>query len=350
MHHSDENQAMPLISIIVPNYNHAAYLPERLQSILDQTYTHTELIILDDASTDDSVQIIKTCLAGHPHKLMINNTNSGSTFAQWDRGIQESTGQYIWIAESDDVAAPTFLESMLAKLEQESVAMAYCQSMAINEQSEITACLKGWTDFISHQLWSRDFCMAGTYFAIHFMALKNVIPNASAVVFKKSLYVSPYQLKPDHKLGGDMLLWVCMMHERSIAYVASPLNHYRFHTATVRKSRRYQYLNECQSITTWILDHTKAWNYPQELTTLRENLAELWFSIGLEPASLKNWYQYRKAYQLLWRLHRLELPMILLRRIPKSVWRITLPFRLWWQLGTRSLVLKVTRKLRSGKS
>lgn len=351
MQNLTRNQGLPLLSIIVPNYNHASYLRERLQSILSQTYTHTELIILDDSSSDESLQIIEQCLNGHPHKLIVNETNSGSTFLQWDRGIRASTGEYIWIAESDDVAAPTFLETMLAKLEKETeAAMAYCQSIAINERSEPTANLKGWTDFISHQLWARDFCIDGTYFAIHFMALKNIIPNASAVVFRRERYVSPYQLKPDHKLGGDMLLWVSMMHGCSIAYVASPLNYYRFHLGTVRKSRRYQYLNECQMIAVWILDHTAAWEHPQELITLREHLANLWFSIGLEPASIKNWFQYRRAYQLLWRLHGLGLIIILMLRIPQSLWRITLPYRLLWQLGTRSLLLKVQRQLGAGKN
>ena len=74
---------LPLVSIIVPNYNHARFLPERLSSIRNQTFRDYELIVLDDASSDQSLSVIRAELADFPHQLIINEKNSGSPCNQW---------------------------------------------------------------------------------------------------------------------------------------------------------------------------------------------------------------------------------------------------------------------------
>jgi hypothetical protein len=222
--------------------------------------------------------------------------------------------------------------------------------MAIDENSNITANLKGWTDAISSHLWSDNFALDGTYFAINYLAIKNVIPNASAVVFRREYYLSPYRIKPDYKLSGDLIFYVSLIKDRCIAFCAEPLNFYRFHPSTVRKSRSANYLSECSRISEWILDITGAWKQPGDLVLLRQHLANLWFTIGLEPASIQSWRNHWRAYQLLYRLHGPWLAKILIWRIPQSSWRISLPFRLWWQLGAQSLVRKVQGKFGTNKN
>jgi glycosyltransferase involved in cell wall biosynthesis len=335
----------PTVSIIVPNYNHAAFLEERINSILDQTFQDFELIVLDDASTDHSTDTLKRLLSNKDHHSCFNKKNSGSTFLQWDRALAMAKGELIWIAESDDVADPTLLAKLVEPFADDAVALAYCQSLAINEQSVVTANLVGWTDCFSKHLWKHDFVMDGTYFAVNFMSIKNVIPNASAVVFRRSLYVSPPSLRPDFKLGGDLLLWVSMMHGRKIAYIAEPLNRYRFHATTVRRLQSSLYLSECSAITHWILDHTQAWDSPGDLCVLKQHLLDLWFSIGLEPASPISWQKQHQTYAFLFKLYGPLLILGLLQRLPISAWRQTLPLRIWWKLGWRSLGRKIVRRL-----
>lgn len=97
-----------LVSVIVPNYNHAQYLDIRLKSILAQTYTDFEIIILDDNSIDNSKEIIKRYEKDvHISHIICNKTNSGSPFIQWNRGFQYAKGDLIWIAESDDCCSRT---------------------------------------------------------------------------------------------------------------------------------------------------------------------------------------------------------------------------------------------------
>ena len=87
---------MSFVSVIIPNYNHAPFLKERIDSVLQQTYTDFEVIILDDCSTDNSKEIIETYRM-HPKVVHIeyNVVNSGSTFKQWKKGIDLTKGEWI---------------------------------------------------------------------------------------------------------------------------------------------------------------------------------------------------------------------------------------------------------------
>lgn len=99
----------PTVSIIVPNYNHSKYLNQRLDSILNQTYQDFEVILLDDVSSDNSVEILQA-YSKHPKvsHLIVNEQNSGNTFKQWQKGIALAKGTFVWIAESDDFCEPHF--------------------------------------------------------------------------------------------------------------------------------------------------------------------------------------------------------------------------------------------------
>ena len=127
-----------MVSVILPNYNHELYLQQRIESILNQTFHDFELIILDDCSTDESRQVIEAYRV-HPKvtKIIYNNQNSGNTFRQWKKGIEEAKGQFIWIAESDDYCNDTFLEYMIIPFrENPSISICQCNSDWVDEQGK----------------------------------------------------------------------------------------------------------------------------------------------------------------------------------------------------------------------
>jgi glycosyltransferase involved in cell wall biosynthesis len=127
-----------LVSIILPNYNHAKYLQDRLDSIFNQSYQNFEVILLDDCSTDTSLEILKNYEV-HPKvsHFIPNKKNSGSPFLQWQKGIKLAKGDFIWIAESDDFCDLNFLETQLKCIETADVAvaktMAYYKGTSDNE-------------------------------------------------------------------------------------------------------------------------------------------------------------------------------------------------------------------------
>ena len=128
----------PMVSVILPNYNHVVYLKERIESILNQTYQNFELILLDDCSADNSCDILNA-YKEHPKvsALVLNEKNTGNTFLQWDRGIRLAKGKYVWIAESDDTADIHFLEATVAALElNPSAIMCLTGSILIDGQGQ----------------------------------------------------------------------------------------------------------------------------------------------------------------------------------------------------------------------
>ena len=107
-----------MVSVIIPNYNHDKYLDVRIQSILNQTYQDFEIIILDDCSTDNSKAVIERYRDNdHVSHIVYNEKNSGTTFKQWEKGIELAKGDLLWIAESDDSCDCNFLDSLIPKFE-----------------------------------------------------------------------------------------------------------------------------------------------------------------------------------------------------------------------------------------
>ena len=107
---------VPKVSVIVPNYNYANFLEQRLNSIVQQTFRDFEIIFLDDASSDASVALVQEKFSTVIGTMDINPVNTGNPFVQWNRGVRQSRGKYIWIAEADDFCNPTFLEKMVDAL------------------------------------------------------------------------------------------------------------------------------------------------------------------------------------------------------------------------------------------
>jgi len=97
----DKNQS--LVSVIVPCYNQGQFLSETLESVLSQTYSNWECIIVNDCSTDNIREILE-CYRNHPKvsNLIYNDVNAGTSYKQLYKGIHFAKGELIWIAESDD--------------------------------------------------------------------------------------------------------------------------------------------------------------------------------------------------------------------------------------------------------
>ena len=132
---------MPRISVIVPNYNYERHIVERLTSICRQTFPIYELIVLDDASSDNSVDVIEEYFQNSEIKgrLIVNENNSGSVFRQWQKGVASSGGDIIWIAEADDLADIGFIGELVPTFMDPNVVLAFTQSRQIDESGRILA-------------------------------------------------------------------------------------------------------------------------------------------------------------------------------------------------------------------
>ena len=230
---------MPLISILVPNYNHARFLPQRLDSILQQTFRDFELIALDDSSVDNSREVLAEYAKNTPMRLVLNEKNSGSPFVQWRRGAELATGKYLWIAESDDYADPRLLQTLLSRLEEQpTVGLAYCQSFGVDDQNQVWGTWDYWTQDLEPNRWKHDYTNRGSDEVSRYLAQRNTIPNASAVLIRRDLLMEASQGAETMRLSGDWWTWSRALLRSDVAFVAEPLNYFRSHVKSVRDTTK----------------------------------------------------------------------------------------------------------------
>lgn len=225
---------MVKVSVIVPNYNYARYLPIRIESILNQSFQDFELILLDDASTDNSIQILEK-YRNNPHvsHIVINEENTGSPFQQWIKGILLARGKYIWIAEADDVADPCFLEKCVESAEsQENTSVCYTGSFAIDEKGTIDKRdINHWRKYAKKKTYS---CFDGKLFAEHNLYWRNYMINASGILFRREFAL---RLQNSDfitmRYCGDWLFWFQMSMQGKVIEIYKNLNYFRQHSSKV---------------------------------------------------------------------------------------------------------------------
>jgi glycosyltransferase involved in cell wall biosynthesis len=225
----------PLVSVIVPNYNHAPFLGERLESIVRQGVDDIEIILLDDASTDASPEILASfCRRDRRARFLPNTTNSGSPFRQWRRGLLEARGEFVWIAESDDSASPGLLLSLLRMHEDNpGLSLCYSQSLVIDLGGRPYG--QAWTHTadIGPERWKNDYVSSGLDELRHALSIKNTIPNASAVVFRNTPHLAGL-VDDSLRLCADWLLYVRLCEFGGIGYRHQPLNLWRLGSSGAR--------------------------------------------------------------------------------------------------------------------
>lgn len=229
---------MPQVSVIIPNYNHAPFLVQRIESVLNQNFQDFEVIILDDCSPDHSRDIIET-YRNHPKVVHIeyNTQNSGSPFKQWNKGINLAKGEYIWIAESDDWADERFLEVLVGNFSNnKNIGLAYCDSLEITEKNEEIGRWSRWQKLFCENIWQSDFTKKGIEINNQYNNLYNIIPNASSALFSKLLYInSKYKHQIEsYKYTGDWWMWFSILEKSDVYYFHTPLNYFRCHSNTTR--------------------------------------------------------------------------------------------------------------------
>ena len=124
------------ISIVVPCYNQANYLTETVESALQSTYQHIEVIIVNDGSTDNSKEIAEVLTEKYKNVYLLNQKNSGVTIAR-NSGIEFSNGKYILPLDGDDLISPNYISEAIKILEaRPEVKVVYCQAVKFDESGQ----------------------------------------------------------------------------------------------------------------------------------------------------------------------------------------------------------------------
>ena len=191
---------MIMVSVIVPNYNHGRFLARRLDSILSQSFVDLELIILDDASTDNSKEIIERYRRQERvTHIIYNEVNSGSAFKQWRTGISLAKGDWVWIAESDDYCSSAFLETLLTGMEgQPGMVLAFAQSYCVTDEGSVN-----W-----QSTYDGPALLNGGDFFRQRLLYGCTIFNASMAIFRRDAALRVNEAFTDFRQCGDWYFWI----------------------------------------------------------------------------------------------------------------------------------------------
>ena len=235
------------LTVIIPNYNYANYLYQRVYSILNQDIAFKKLIILDDCSKDNSREVIDKIYNSLKKyidiEVVYNEENSGSAFRQWEKGIKLVNTDYIWICEADDYCKKHFLKNIFSVL-RDDVVLAYTDTGFINFDGLVLqkTVVKD-IDLQNTGHWNSSYINDGMNELSNYTYLNCTIANVSSVVFKKIDFKDIFDKIHDFKQAGDWMFYIELMQHGSVGYVNQVLNYYRMHgtNATSMNNKQIQF-------------------------------------------------------------------------------------------------------------
>ena len=203
----------PTVAVVVATYNGATYLHQQLESIVQQTYKPSQIIIVDDASVDDTLRVANTFAAHHPEVMVAQNETRLGYIKNFEKGMLLANASYVALSDQDDIWMPHKLETLLANIGDQM--LAYSDSELIDANGQL---LNQKMSSIKNQL---------AYHTPIMYAIGAWAPG-HAMLFKKELIdkAAPFPALVTHDFW---LGFVATCYSR-VVYVNEPLVHYRQHT------------------------------------------------------------------------------------------------------------------------
>lgn len=221
-----------LVSIITPAYNCSKVISETIESVISQTYKNWEMIIIDDCSTDNTVEIVKRyCQRDHRIKLLRMDKNSGSADAR-NKGIESARGKYVALLDSDDLWKSQKLERQIAFMKGQQYAFTFTAYDVFKDSTEK-----------QRRLFEVPYCISYRQY------LSNTIIGCLTVVVDKE------QIPDFHMENGyleDILTWMYYLRNGVVAYgLNENLASYRVIPGSkssnkIRNAKRYYYCLKAQ--------------------------------------------------------------------------------------------------------
>jgi glycosyltransferase involved in cell wall biosynthesis len=221
-------QSLPLVTIGVPNYNYAHYILEALNSVVAQTYRNIELVIVDDFSTDHSIEVIEKWIDNYKGKINVkfikNEMNVGLT-KTCNIILNNANGKYFQPLDADDIIFPDKIQKQVAVLEKSpNTAMVYSNVSVIDESGKIAN-----PDYCKRINYDKDKMPSGKIFnellIFNFISLPSVLVNTEFAKntggFDETLQVQDYYM------------WLKLSEKYEIKYLSGNNAYYRVHETSM---------------------------------------------------------------------------------------------------------------------
>ncbi len=211
---------VPKVTVIIPVYNRKKYVAESIGSILAQSFTNFELLLIDDGSTDGSVEIMRSYTDPRV-RLVCNDCNLGIPKTR-NKGIQLARGEYIAMLDSDDAALPDRLATQVAFLDcHKDYVLVGSWAPAMDEKGQSLRKGKKW--FVSPgevQSWLLFHCT----------------PAQSSIMVRTAI-LQEYRYREQYVLCEDFDLFVRLARKNKLGKLPDPLVHRRAHTGNITREK-----------------------------------------------------------------------------------------------------------------
>lgn len=228
--------SQPLVSIVFTSYNHKEYLRQALDSLLNQTYPNTEIIIIDDCSTDGSQEILKEYEHFGNINLKLQTQNSGSYVKASNLGASFAKGDFLLFAQCDDFAEPNQIELLIQVfLNNPVVGVVFSKSNLVDKNGKVFS-----DDFVGRERKFKSSIVLNPilkgYQIQEFLFFSCIIPNLSAALIKTKLYHEVGGLSDKYLVVADWEFWLDLSSKTDFYYIDKALNNFRQHDTTIRSS------------------------------------------------------------------------------------------------------------------
>jgi glycosyltransferase involved in cell wall biosynthesis len=211
-----------LVSVIIPNYNYGKYLPKAIDSVLSQTYSNLEVVVVNNGSTDDSLEV----LMGYEGKVkLVDQSNHGQSGAR-NSGLKHAKGDYLAFLDADDYWHPTKIEKQVSLLSSD-VELVYC-GISIFLESENRLVSLQYPQY--HGECSQNFVTKP--------GVSIVLSGESTAIFTRNLLekVGIFDAELNSAAGWDFFRRCSKYTE--FDFVAEPLTYYRVHDSNMSNSSK----------------------------------------------------------------------------------------------------------------
>lgn len=230
----------PVVSVITANYNGARHLAAAVRSVLHQTLCPLELIIADDASSDDSLAVIAREAAGDPRVRVLKTRRNGGPGAARNRALKAARGRYIAVFDSDDLMAPDRLEKLVARARVDHADIVVDNLLVFQDDGPAP-----WRAFLCQKAWNHprwitlaDYIEAGRMYSKQ-PGLGYLKPLFAAEVLKGERY------REDLRIGEDYDLVLRLLAKGArMRFLPDPLYRYRKHGASISHVMRREHIEQ----------------------------------------------------------------------------------------------------------
>lgn len=301
----------PLVSVIVPAFNSAAYLGAAIQSLLTQTVANIEIVVIDDGSTDRSLAIAtKFAEDDRRVRVLSRGSPSGKPACARNLGLREASGKYIAFLDSDDVALPTRFERLLRAMERADATMAFAdfqQFDAVPTISSGSGFLKG-SQFVKRAADLLTPTGNGEYRCrrefIGFMLSEMIAVSIQTVIISRSLLDTEETWFDESLVGGeDVDLFLRLSPRASLTFVDEVVTLMRVHTASLTAEYTEKCIADGIRVRLKHIDSLGPQLSASEVAAARESISRSLFYLGYDQWCDGDCAAARSAFKRSWLLH-----------------------------------------------